>query len=283
MTKRLLQRQVRRAHDFSCSRCTASQTSNAKSLPFHLLRTLLHLSFVACHITKPQQDARFLCAGNYCHVQQPNDEHIDVIYCQMTHSNAHGVRWWPLLAIALSLVHVNGQQLSTTQQQDFASITSGVGTIATSAHTASRQCLYGTQAFAVAIDGDKLPLISAARYGSGRVIQFGHEGMLTTSISSELFKLVRNSAIWVSGKASGVRIAGMTSWGSNIASSISSVRILLMFPCHAARERYAFQLLHVVHRVHGHDHEGADAFGVASACDTYSPAAVTACRPPLAP
>jgi hypothetical protein len=215
----LLQLQVQACSPVSMHSVAACQRK-VVGFPAHLHAAWLVIRRVPHHKTPTGRDIS-LRGDKHCHGHQRNDE-IDMIHCQMTSINA---RWWPLLAIALSLVHVNGQQLSTSQQQDFASITSGVGTIVTSAFTASRQCLYGTQAFAVAIDGDKLPFISAARYGSGRVIQFGHEGMLTTSTSSELFKLIRNSAIWASGKASGVRIAGMTSWGSNIASSISSVRI----------------------------------------------------------
>ncbi len=84
--------------------------------------------------------------------------------------------------------------------------------------------MYGTEAFAVVVDEDKLPFISAARYGSGRVIQFGHEGMLDAATSSELFKLIRKSAVWASSKTSGIRIAGMDSWTSGIASSIAAVR-----------------------------------------------------------
>ncbi len=134
-------------------------------------------------------------------------------------------RVWHLLAIALLLAHHSScQQLSSTQAQDLTSIASGVGAVATSAWYASRQCLYGTEAFAVAVDEDKLPFISAARYGSGRVIHFGHEGMLGAATSSELFKLIRNSSVWASSKTSGIRIAGMDSWTSGIASSIAAVR-----------------------------------------------------------
>lgn len=137
--------------------------------------------------------------------------------------------WVPacfLLVLALlPAFPVNCQQLSSIQAQDFASITSTVGTIGTAAWYASRQCLYGLEAFAVAVDGDNLPLISAARFGSGRVIHFGHEGMLGASTSSQLFKLVRNGAVWSSSKQSGIRIAGLDAWTSGVAASIADVGV----------------------------------------------------------
>jgi hypothetical protein len=93
-----------------------------------------------------------------------------------------------------------------------------------SAWLASRQCLNGNKAFAVAVDGDRLPFISAARFGNDRVISFGHsEAMLGVASTTELFKLVRSSAVWASGKTYGIRIAGLDSWGSNIAASIAKV------------------------------------------------------------
>jgi hypothetical protein len=138
-----------------------------------------------------------------------------------------GLCWVPaclLLVLALlPAFRVNCQHLSSIQAHDFASITANVDTIGTAAWCASRQCLYGLEAFAVAVDGDNLPLISAARYGSGRVIHFGHEGMLGSNTDSQLFKLVRNGAVWSSSKQSGFRIAGLDAWMSYIAASIADV------------------------------------------------------------
>jgi hypothetical protein len=76
--------------------------------------------------------------------------------------------------------------------------------------------LTGT-AFAVA-NPKNLPIIAANRYGVGRVIHFGHEGMLNACCSGTgLGGLVGNAAEWVAGcKSVGIRVASGDSLGTTV-------------------------------------------------------------------
>jgi hypothetical protein len=82
--------------------------------------------------------------------------------------------------------------------------------------------------FTCSAAGAKQPLISAARYGSGRVIHFGHEAMLGAPLSpstSGLARLLLNAASWASGTSFPIRVAGSTSWAANIAASLAAVSV----------------------------------------------------------
>jgi hypothetical protein len=114
------------------------------------------------------------------------------------------------------------QTLGTTQLQDWAALTANVGSIESSAFTASKQHLFGSQAFAVAVDGDGSPIISAARYGGGRVVAFGHEGMLAAGATGSLFKLISNAATWAAGKQP-IKVAGSSGWGAEVAARLAQV------------------------------------------------------------
>ncbi|KAI7843452.1 hypothetical protein COHA_002930 [Chlorella ohadii] len=89
---------------------------------------------------------------------------------------------------------------------DYQALAAGVGTIATSGFLSSKIWLYG-DTLAVATEGDN-PFIAAGTYGKGRVVVFGHEGMIGAAQSSNLGKLVRNSVLWAAGsRASGINLA----------------------------------------------------------------------------
>ena len=134
------------------------------------------------------------------------------------------------LAILLSLTYLTHgycqrqQTLGTTQLADWAALTAQVGTIGTASFQASKQHLYGSQAFAVAVDGDGSPIVAATRYGSGRVVAFGHEGMLGEAISgSNLTKLIQKSAFWAAGKSTMIKVAGSSGWGAEVAARLAQV------------------------------------------------------------
>lgn len=64
---------------------------------------------------------------------------------------------------------------------------------------------------AIAASGDN-PLVSATRYGLGRVVVLGNTGMLGAGIDTPLGRLLANAAAWGGGgKTAGIRLAGSSS------------------------------------------------------------------------
>ncbi len=100
---------------------------------------------------------------------------------------------------------------------DYQALAQGVGTIGTGAYYASVHYLYGSSA-AIAVDSGNSAMVVAATYGSGRVMQLGHGGMLYANLSTPLGLLLGNAAKWMArGRASGVRLAGSESGITNSA------------------------------------------------------------------
>jgi hypothetical protein len=102
------------------------------------------------------------------------------------------------------------------QQTDLAAIANGITTIETANYYASYMTRNGT-AFAVAKPKNH-SIIAANRYGTGRVIQFGHESMMSSCCSgSGLGGLVGNAAQWAAGgKAVRIRVASGNSLGDGV-------------------------------------------------------------------
>jgi hypothetical protein len=100
-------------------------------------------------------------------------------------------------------------------------ISQGITTIETGNYYSSVLILTGT-AFSVAKPPGSFPIIAANRYGAGRVIHFGHEGMMATCCSgSGLGGLVGNAAQWAAGgKVVGIRVASGNPLGDDIRNSL---------------------------------------------------------------
>jgi hypothetical protein len=92
---------------------------------------------------------------------------------------------------------------------------------------------------AVAVASDGGPMVAANRYGTGRVIHFGHESMVKTCCSGTgLGGLVANAAQWAGGNiTNGIRVAqygtGMNTVVSNLVAKVSYTRFyrLCAMPC----------------------------------------------------
>jgi hypothetical protein len=106
------------------------------------------------------------------------------------------------------------------QQTDLAAISQGVTTIETVNYYASYMTVTGN-AFAVARPTNHFTIV-ANRYGVGRVIQFGHESMMSSCCSgSGLGGLVGNAAQWAAGgKVVGIRVASGNSLGDGVRNSL---------------------------------------------------------------
>jgi hypothetical protein len=118
-------------------------------------------------------------------------------------------KWTALLWLLAFVYSARAQPgLTASQIADFNALSQGLTTLATGSIYISRQHLFGT-AMAVAVANDGGPMVSANRYGLGRVIHFGHEGMLSSCCSGTgVGGLVANAAQWAAGtKTTGVRVA----------------------------------------------------------------------------
>lgn len=112
-----------------------------------------------------------------------------------------------------------GAQTSMTTT-DYQVLALGVGAMDTQAWYSSRQYLFGG-AMALATDAGNRPFISATRHYGGRLVHFGHEGMMqhltaTNCCSTTgLVRLLANAAAWASGgKPAGIRLAGSGSFAT---------------------------------------------------------------------
>jgi hypothetical protein len=137
-----------------------------------------------------------------------------------------------LLAFAYAASAQSG--LTASQVADFDALSQGLTTLATAPTAISRQYLFGT-AMAVAVANDGGPMVSANRYGLGRVIHFGHEGMLSSCcLGTGVGGLVANAAQWAAGgKAAGIRVAHHGSGMSTVVANL------------VAKVCYAWALMHV--------------------------------------
>ncbi|PSC75411.1 hypothetical protein C2E20_1400 isoform X1 [Micractinium conductrix] len=103
---------------------------------------------------------------------------------------------------------------------DYQALAQGVGAMGTQAWYSSRLYLFGG-AMAVATDTSNRPFISATRHYGGRLVHFGHKGMVqhltptNCCNSTGLPRLLTNAAAWAAGsKASGIRLAGSGSFAT---------------------------------------------------------------------
>ena len=97
---------------------------------------------------------------------------------------------------------------------DYQQLAAGTGELNTAPYYMSGHYLHG-QAMALAVPpGGTSPLISANKYGRGRLLHAGHENILFNSniATSGLGALMKNAALWASSnKAAGIRVAGSES------------------------------------------------------------------------
>ena len=116
---------------------------------------------------------------------------------------------------------------------DYQQLAAGTGGLNTAPYYMSGHYLHG-QAMALAVPpGGTAPLISANKYGNGRLLHAGHEGILYNTIlaTSGLGALMKNAALWASSnKAAGIRVAGSesgltTSLVQQLADSVRCVHV----------------------------------------------------------
>jgi hypothetical protein len=127
-----------------------------------------------------------------------------------------------LLAAALAAVLPFGlcQQPASPAltQQDYADLAQGVGAL-TFSSSSSLSYLFGS-ALAVATTADGRPLVSAVKYGAGRLMHFPHQDMAFSCCSGSglgLGRLLVNSAGWLAGnKTEGIRIAALPATSSAV-------------------------------------------------------------------
>ena len=135
-----------------------------------------------------------------------------------------GTSWSSALILLVCIVRCQAG-LTAEQLDDFNALSRDLTTLSTGAASISRLHLSGT-ALAVAVANDGGPMIAANRYGLGRVIHFGHEGLLNSCCTGTgLGGLVFNAAVWAAGtKTTAIRVAylGMSSVASNLASKASA-------------------------------------------------------------
>ena len=142
-----------------------------------------------------------------------------------------GTRLWLLfpwlLAFACGVRAQTG--LTATQIEDFTVLSQGLTTLAAGSIYISRLHLYGT-AIAVAVANDGGPMVAANRYGSGRLIHFGHESMISSCCSGTgIGGLVSNAAQWAAGaKTTGIRVGhyGMSAVVDSLVAKVSFAGIL---------------------------------------------------------
>jgi hypothetical protein len=137
--------------------------------------------------------------------------------------------WTAVLCLVIFAYATRAQSsLTASQLADFNALSQGLITLATGSISISRQHLFGT-AIAVAVANDGGPMVSANRYGLGRVIHFGHESMLSSCCSGTgLGGLVANGAQWAGGdKTSGIRVAhhgsGMSTVVTNLVAKVGGI------------------------------------------------------------
>jgi hypothetical protein len=116
--------------------------------------------------------------------------------------------------------------LSPSQIADFKDLSKGLTTLATATYYSSRHVLLGSAPMAVAVASDGSPIVSATRYGAGRAIHFGHDGMMSDRCctGTGLGGLVANAAQWSAGTVtSGIRVAqfGMSTVVNNLVAKVS--------------------------------------------------------------
>ena len=97
---------------------------------------------------------------------------------------------------------------------DYQQLAAGTGPLNTAPYYMSGHYLHG-QAMAIAVAaGGTAPIISVSKYGHGRLLHAGHEGILFHGnlASSGLGALMKNAALWASSnKTAGIRVAGSES------------------------------------------------------------------------
>ena len=112
---------------------------------------------------------------------------------------------------------------------DYRALAAGVVSVSTNNYYASQAYLWGNGT-AIVADSSGNAVISASTYGAGRVLQAGHEGMLSECCSATgtgLSRLFYNAAQWAGSNAVGgsIRVAYSTSFTSTFASAlVSAVR-----------------------------------------------------------
>jgi hypothetical protein len=156
--------------------------------------------------------------------------------------------WTSVLWLLAFVYAAKGQELTVSQIADFNALSQGLGTLATSSIYISRQHLFGT-AMAVAVANNGGPMISANRYGLGRVIHFGHESMLSSCCSGTgVGGLVANAAQWAAGtdKASDIHVAhyGMSTVVNNLVMKVGCTYALVeKVPCGGRSDRREWQIV----------------------------------------
>lgn len=103
--------------------------------------------------------------------------------------------------------------IKTLKSTEYAQLAEGVGDLELGDRIASSLILNGPP-WAVAANADGAAIVAAVKYGSGRVLHFGHENMMFSCCSTSGYgRLVQNAAAWAAGtKKSGIRVAGATDW-----------------------------------------------------------------------
>jgi hypothetical protein len=126
--------------------------------------------------------------------------------------------------------------LTASQIGDFNALSQGLTTLATGSIITSRLHLYGT-AIAVAVANDGGPIVSANRFGSGRVVHSGHEAMVTSCcVGTGLGGLVVNAVQWSAGSTtSGIRVA---QYGIGMATVVKN--LVLRVSCTSCKQKIPF-------------------------------------------
>ncbi|KAF8059185.1 TCAF2 [Scenedesmus sp. PABB004] len=130
-----------------------------------------------------------------------------------------------LAAVTLLAAGAAGQSLTAQQLADWNAITAGVQSVPTESFYSSALVLFG-RAFAVAASDSGECVVAATRFGKGRLVQFGHEGMLFDSPDDKpgFVGLITSAALWAGRYRNGrsVRLCHTDSNGETAATWLAS-------------------------------------------------------------
>lgn len=108
-----------------------------------------------------------------------------------------------VLGITVVAMLLAAAAVSQASPADVAAITEDVGAIRIGGSIPGPVCTFGENAFVV-VQGsagpNKLPAIAAARLGDGRIVAFGHEGLLGATADEGKTRIAVSATRWASGK-----------------------------------------------------------------------------------
>ncbi len=85
-------------------------------------------------------------------------------------------------------------------EADYAALTDGVRSVELGGSLPSALVLTGEATCPVVIGDDQRIVVGSGRYGAGRFVEFGHEGMLGGSAGGDGARLAENAAAWAAGE-----------------------------------------------------------------------------------